>query len=135
MVRGLPHAGLIRIAMVLFGAVLYVSCVKMLAVAVRPFIREERMYNTVGRLPYYAACVFECVAGSFDPQGLQLFFLSTMAAALGGSSGLMWADSLLPRDAPKQVLWVRPSRRWVGAAVALGLMYVVVLGKGVRLSH
>lgn len=134
-VRGLPHAGLIRIAMVLFGAVLYVFCVKMLAVAVRPFIREERMYNTVGRLPYYAACVFECVAGFFDPLGLQLFFLSTVAAAVGGSSGLMWADSLLPRDAPKQALWVRPSRRWVGAAVALGLMYVVVLGRGVRLSR
>jgi len=134
-VRGLPHAGLLRIAMVLFGAVLYVSCVKMLAVAVRPFIGDKRMYNTVGRLPYYAACVFECVAGAFDPLGLQLFFLSTVAASFGGSSGLMWADSLLPQDAPKKVLWVRPSRRWVGAAVALGLMYIVVLGRGIQLAR
>jgi hypothetical protein len=134
-VRGLPHAGLLRIALVVLGAALYVLCVRLLAVAVRPFIRDRPMYNTVGRLPYYAACVFECIAGSLDPLGLQLFFVSTVAAAFGGSSGLMWADSLMPQDAPATVLWVRSSRRWVGAAIVLGLLFIVVLGRGVRLFH
>ena len=134
-VQGLPHVGVIRMVMALFGAALYVGCVKALAVAVRPFVPEERAYNTVGRLPYYAACLFECAAGALDPLGLKLFFVATVAAAFGGSSGLMWADSLLPREAPTQPLSVERSRGWMAAAVVLGLGYIVVIGRGVRLSR
>ena len=112
-VRGLPHAGLLRVVMAVGGAGFYVLCVRMLAIGVRPFVAEDRMYNTVGRLPYYAACVFACVAGAFDPLGLKLFFVATVAAAVGGSSGLMWADSLLPRAVPTRVLWVERSRGWM----------------------
>ena len=134
-VRGMPHAGLIRVGMTLCGAALYVMCVKALAVAVRPFVADRRMYNTVGRLPYYAACLFACAAGALDPLGLKVFFLSTVAAAFGGSSGLMWADSLLPREPPTHVLWVERSRGWMVAAVVLGLGYIVVIGRGVTLGH
>ncbi len=93
------------------------------------------MYNTVGRLPYYAACLFACAAGAFDPLGLKLFFLATVAAAVGGSSGLMWADSLMPRTMPPKVLWVARSRRWMVSGLIFGLAYVVVLGRGVPLGH
>ena len=134
-VRGLPHVGLVRVAMTILGAALYVGCVRALAIAVRPFVEEERTYNTVGRLPYYAACLFECAAGVFDPLGWRLFLLSTVPAAFGGSSGFMWADSLMPREAPKQPLWVRESRAWQMAAVVLGLAYILVLGRGIKLAH
>ncbi len=133
-VRGLPHAGLLRVAMVLLGAALYVLCVRLLAVGVRPFVGDARMYNTVARLPYFGACLFGCVAGAFDPLGLTLFFSSTVAAAVGGPSGLLWGDSLMPRAAPAEVLWVRRSRGWMLAGVVFGLVYVVVLGRGVRLG-
>ena len=134
-VEGLPHAGAIRVVMTLLGAALYVGCVRALAMGVRPFVAEERVYNTVGRLPYYAACVFECAAGALDPLGLKLFFLSTVAAAFGGSSGLMWAYSLMPRVAPTQPLRVGRSRGWMIAGLVFGLAYVVVLGRGVPLGH
>ena len=130
-----PHAGLLRVGMTLLGAALTVACVKALAVAVRPFVAERRMYNTVGRLPYCAACLFACVAGAFDPLGLKLFFLATVAAAVGGSSGLMWADSLMPRGMPVQLLRVQRSRGWLVAAIVLGLGYIVVIGRGVTLAH
>ena len=82
--------------MTIFGAALYVSVVRLLAGAVKPFCSRRSIYNIVGRLPYFAACLFSCAAGVFDPLGLKLFLVSTVPASFGGSSGLMWADSLLP---------------------------------------
>ena len=84
----------LRIVMTGFGAGLYVLVVRQLAVAVHPHCPSRPDYNTVGRLPYYAACLFSCAAGALDPLGLKLFLVSTVPAAFGGSSGLMWADAL-----------------------------------------
>src|SRR5947209_2777619 len=55
-IAGLPHQALWRIGMAAFGAVLYVAVVWLLAIAVMPFCSTAADYNTVGRLPYYAAC-------------------------------------------------------------------------------
>lgn len=70
---------------------------RVLATTVRPFCPERADYNTAGRLPCYAACLFSCAAGTLDPLGIKLFFISTVPAAFGGSSGLMRADSFLPK--------------------------------------
>ena len=96
MIRGLPHQGALRIVMTILAPRCMSFVVRLLAVAVKPFCPERRAYNIVGRLPYYAACLFSCVAGALDPLGLKLFLVSTVPAAFGGSSGLLWADRLLP---------------------------------------
>ena len=62
-IEGLPHQAAIRIAMTIFGGVLYVAVTGVLASAVKPFCADRRAYNTAGRLPYYAACLFSCAAG------------------------------------------------------------------------
>jgi len=134
-IRGLPHQAALRIGMTLFGAGLYVLVVRLLAVAVRPFVPERRTYNVVGRLPYYAACIFSCAAGALDPLGLKLLFVSTIPAAFGGSSGLMWADALMPRAKPEQELVVRRAPAWWIAAVLLGSCYVVFLGRGIEFAR
>jgi hypothetical protein len=130
-----PHQGLVRVAMTAVGAGLYYLFVRWLAREVRPFVPDRATYNTVGRLPYYAACLFSCVAGAFDPLGLQLMLISTIPAAFGGSSGLMWADALLPTRPADRTLVVGPSRAWWIAAAVLGVAYVAVLGRGVTLPH
>ena len=134
-IRGMPHQAVLRIAMTVFGAGLYVGVVRLLAVSVRPFVANRRMYNTVGRLPYYAACLFSCAAGVFDPLGIRLFLVSTVPAAFGGSSGLMWADSLLPRGPAERKLLVQRAPAWWIAAIVLGACYIVVLGRGIQFSH
>jgi hypothetical protein len=121
--------------MTIFGAVLYVFVVRLLAIAVRPFCLRRSTYNTVGRLPYYAACLFSCAAGALDPLGLKLFFLSTVPAAFGGSSGLMWADSFLPAEPPERALLVSPQPAWWIAAAVIGLAYIVILGRGIQFAH
>jgi len=117
------------------GAALYVSVVRLLAVAVRPFCPHRQTYNIVGRLPYYAACLFSCAAGAFDPLGVKLFLVSTVPAAFGGSSGLMWADSLLPAKPAERTLLVSRRPTWWIAAAVLGLSYIVILGRGIQFAH
>ena len=64
MIDGLPHQTALRIGMTMFGAVLYFAVVRLLAISIRPFAPDRAAYNTVGRIPYYAACLFSCAAGA-----------------------------------------------------------------------
>ena len=131
-IEGLPHQAILRTAMALLGAALYVLVAWLLAIAVRPFCGARHDYNVIGRLPYLAACTFSCLAGAFDPLGMRLMFLSTIPAAFGGSSGMLWLDNLMPRPLPDAPLVVpRQPAWWIGAAI-FGVIYVVVLGRGIH---
>jgi hypothetical protein len=66
-----------------------------------------------------------------DPLGVQLLLVSTIPAAFGGSSGLLWADSLMPRGpATEPALFVRRNVAWWAAAVVVAGAYIAVLGPG-----
>jgi hypothetical protein len=133
-IRDLPYHAALRIGMVVAGAALYVTVVRLLAVAIAPFLVDRSSYNTVGRMPYYAAGLFSCAAGLLDPLGIRLLLVSTIPAAFGGSSGLMWADSLVPRTPDTgSVLFVRRDVAWLIAALIIGGAYIAVLGPGVQL--
>lgn len=121
--------------MTILGAALYVFVVRLLAVAVRPFCSDRSTYNIVGRLPYCAACLFSCAAGILDPLGWKLFLVSTVPAAFGGSSGLLWADGFLPAKSAERTLLVCRQPMWWIAAAVLGISYIVILGRGVQLAH
>ena len=129
---GLPHMALLRVFMAVFGGILYVYSTRLIAREARVFMADAREYNTVSRLPYLAACVFYCIAGAFDPLGIQLLVISTIPAAFGGLSGLAWGDGFVSRRAPEKPLAVRPSRLlWVTAAV-FGVAFVAILGRGIE---
>ncbi len=134
-ISGLPHEAALRIAMTILGAALYVAVVRVLAAAVLPFCSPRSVYNVTGRLPYVAAGLFSCVAGSLDPLGLKLFLTATIAAAFGGSSGLLWADSLFPTKPAERTLVVTRQPMWWIAAAVFGLAYIVIIGRGVPLPH
>jgi hypothetical protein len=76
-----------------------------------------------------------CIAGAFDPMGLKLFFLSTVPAAFGGLSGLLWGDVFLPRMPAAEPLVVRRSMATWIAAVLLGGLFVAVVGAGIEFRH
>jgi hypothetical protein len=134
-IRGLPHQIALRTGMAVFGAGLYVLVVRLLAVSVHPFVPDRPTYNVVGRFPYYAACLFSCAAGALDPLGLKLLLVSAIPAAFGGSSGLMWANELMPRAAPEQELLLHRAPAWWVAAVLVGTCYIVLLGRGIQFAH
>ena len=74
---------------------LYVLVAWLLAIAVQPFCAARATYNVIGRLPYLASCIFSCAAGIFDPLGIKLLLVSTIPAAFGGSSGMLWLDGMI----------------------------------------
>jgi len=131
-IAGLPHQGALRIAMASTGALAYVVFLRMLMRELRPFCPDRGTYNTVGRLPYCAACVFMCIAGAFDPMGIKLILISTVPAHFGGLSGLLWGDVFLRGlPAPQQMLTVRRSiPLWI-TAILLGAAFVALLGGGI----
>lgn len=134
-IRGLPSQPALRLGMTVGGAALYVAVVRALALTVKPFVADRSMYNTVGRLPYCAAGLFSCAAGVLDPLGLRLLLVSTLPAAFGGSSGLLWADSLIPRTPPTEpAQFVRRDVAWWIAAAIIGGAYIAVLGPGLTFA-
>ena len=134
-IRGLRYHAALRLGMTLGGAVLYVAVVRWLALTVMPFVPDRSMYNTVGRLPYCAAALFSCAAGMFDPLGVRLLLVSTIPAAFGGSSGMLWADSLMPRGpVTEPAAFVRKDRAWWAAAAIVAVAYLAVLGPGLTFS-
>jgi hypothetical protein len=134
-IRGLPHRWAWRVGMSVFGAALYVLVARLLAVAIRPFCPVRGDYNTIGRLPYLASCFFSCIAGAFDPLGIKLLLVSTVPAAFGGSSGMLWLDSLMPRMEPPQPLVVLRQPGWWVAAIVFAAAYIGILGRGINLAH
>ncbi|MGD0347016.1 MAG: hypothetical protein ABSA85_09675 [Terracidiphilus sp.] len=131
-IRGLPHEVLLRIAMSVFGLAFYIVSVRIIGRGLRAFMASDKEYDTVSRLPYFAACIFYCIAGAFDPLGIKLLFISTIPAAFGGLSGLLWGDKYMPRTAPERPLAVTPSRAlWVTAAI-FGVAFVAILGRGIE---
>ena len=134
-IDGLPNQILLRILMSAFGAALYVFVVRLLMRMLKPFCPKPADFNTAARLPYYAACLFECVAGAFDPLGIKLLFISTIPAAFGGLSGLVWGDSYLPAKPADRTLTVVRQPAWWIAAAAFGLAYIAILGPGIEFAH
>jgi hypothetical protein len=134
-ISGLPHQAALRIGMSVFGAGLYVMVAWRIGVMVRSFVPDRPTYNVVGRLPYLAACLFSCAAGVLDPLGFKLLLVSTVPAAFGGSSGLLWADALMPKARPAEILTVSRAPAWWIAAAVLGMCYVIFVGRGIRFSH
>ena len=65
-IQGLPYQSAWGLGMTFGGALLYVLVVRMLAITIKPFVPDASMYNIVGRVPYYAAGAFSCIAGLFD---------------------------------------------------------------------
>ena len=134
-IAGLPQQVLLRTAMSLVGLGLYVLVAWLLAIAIRPFCSTRADYNVIGRLPYLASCLFSCAAGILDPLGIKLLLESTIPAAFGGSSGMLWLDGMIPRPLPQTSLLVPRQVAWWIFAAIFAAAYIVILGRGIELTH
>ena len=88
-------------------------------------------------IPYLAGGILYVAAALPNPVGPLLVLISAAAASFGGTSGLAWTAQLLrnerrftPRDGP--TLRIPRSAPWLAAGVAVALLFVGVLGPGIR---
>lgn len=135
-IAGLPHHAALRVCMAVTGALLYVVFLRLIIGALRPFCPDRRSYNTVGRLPYYAACAYMCAAGALDPMGFKLMLISTIPAYFGGLSGFLWGDVfLIGLPAPARTLTIRRSWPLAIAAALVGIAFLLIVAPGIDFYH
>ena len=80
------------------------------------------------------------MAGALNPQGWILVALSAAASTFGGTSGLLWTIDWLnrgwiPLGSEPEPMPIGRSWPWMAAACILALVFIFVLGPGVRLSR
>lgn len=138
-IGGLPAHWWWRSFLVVAGIALYYGAVLVVGAALVRFVGVPR--NDLRRLrrlmyvPYFSAVVLLGVAGGLNPGGIQLVWQSALPAAAGAQSGLLW----LMYEIPKGVAPERPSENieksytWMVVTAGLSLVFIFVLGRGIKL--
>jgi hypothetical protein len=144
-IRGLGPEWIWRVGMTIFGAAAYMLVARFSLLEMRPLIgsgQTRRFIRAVrlSRIPYFAGGILACVAGSLNPQGLILVVLSAGASTFGGTSGLVWMNDWLkgeriPLGSEPQPVPIRRSWPWIVTALVFALVFIVVLGPGVRFAQ
>jgi hypothetical protein len=138
-ISGLYPHWLWRVLLVAVGAASYYAAVRVVGVSLVRYVgvplEEPRRLRKLTTLPYFSAILLLSTAALLNPLGIQLLWQSALPATAGGQSGLLWFEYYIPR-ATKPEPTPEPLRRnsaWVGVAVVLAILYVVVLGRGITL--
>lgn len=140
-ISGLHQHWLWRTLLVLGGAASYYAAVLIVGLGLVRYVGIPR--DQQGRLrkltlvPYLSAIVLATVAGLLNPLGIQLLWQSALPATAGGQSGLVWLQYYIPRgtEPRRSAGQLARSYPWIGVGVILGLVYVVVLGRGITLHR
>lgn len=118
-----------------YGAMLLVgtSLVRYLGVP----ISDRARFRKLTVLPYVAALVLEAVAAIRNPVGIRLIFESALAATAGANCGLVFmryyiSKATIPGPHNRSI---RRSYAWIAAATALALVFILILGPGIRVHR
>lgn len=141
-IRGLEPSLVWRGLLAGTGGVLYfLVAPRVLMPPLEPFLgagteQRQARARTLALLPYVVGGLTFVLAGLFNPHGLYLVLISAAAASFGGTSLLAWYPGLWarrPAAAPESIpLGVPRSRGWLIAAVIALVVFVGVLGPGLR---
>ena len=139
-IDGLPAHWLWRSLLVVVGIASYFGAVLVVGTGLVRYVGVAR--NDLPRLrkltwiPYFSAVVLLSVAGLLNPIGIQLMWQSALPAAAGAHSGLLWLMYYIPRGTvPKRGSEaIGRSYAWIIVAAGLALVFILVLGRGIRLQ-
>ncbi len=139
-IEGARPAWLLRLALVVSGAVLYfVVAPRLLMPGLDPFLGREPASRSararqLSLVPYFTGAATLIVAGLLNPLGMKIVLISAAAASLGGTSLLAWypaiprAPSSFATDVP---LGIPRSVPWIVAAAITVALFVLGLGPGI----
>jgi hypothetical protein len=144
-VDGLGPQWLLRIGLAIIGGTSYVLAARLSLIEMRPLIGSDKKQRIsraarLMRVPYFTGGVLACIAGALNPAGSYLIALSAAASTFGGTSGLVWMDNWL-KDTRAIPLGSEPdpppigrSWAWIFGATCLALVFIFVIGPGVRFA-
>jgi hypothetical protein len=131
-----------RVGLTVLGAITYWWFVMISLRELQPLLSpdQEKRLRLARRflfIPYFTNGVLLTVSGLFNPVGMFLVAISAMAASFGGCSGLLWMGSFLRGNSiPPPVTESAPLTRswqWIGAAVPVAIVFIFIIGRGVKL--
>jgi hypothetical protein len=140
-IGGLRAHWLWRTLLVVGGIASYYGAVLVVGSGLVRYVGVPR--NDLGRLrkltwiPYFASVLLLCAGGAVNPIGIQLMWQSALPGAAGAHFGLLWLRYYIPKGTV-------PERRsdaidrnyaWIIAAVAVSLVFIFVLGRGIELHR
>jgi hypothetical protein len=144
-IQGLGPQWIWRVGMTIFGFAAYMSVARLSLLELRPLIgsdKKQRFDHAVRltKLPYFAGGILACIAGALNPAGWVLVALSAAASTFGGASGLLWMVNWLrgnriPSGTVPEPMHIQRSWPWIGIASVLALVFVFVLGPGLRFAR
>ena len=143
-VRDFQPAVAWRLLLIAAGAVLYfVVAPRWIMPWLVPFVPADRgerkaRVRRLTVLPYLVGGVTFVLAGVLNPLGWVYVLISAVAASFGGTSLLAWYPELwarrTPANPPAVPLGVPRSPGWLVAAAIVLVLFVGVLGPGIRLG-
>lgn len=140
-IAGFQPAWVWRIGLTLLGAASYGLFMWIALLEMRPFLppagpERWKRARRLSLVSYFTDGILACIAGLFNPVGMILVAISAAAASFGGASGLYWMWNWLKGPRISGGSFEMPpltrSRGWIVAASILAVVFIVVLGPGLR---
>ena len=140
-IAGLHAHWLWRGLLVIVGMVSYLGAVLAVGIAIVRYVgvprSESRRLRRLTLIPYFSTLILVCTAGLLNPIGIQLVWQSALPATAGAKSGLLWLRYYIPKGTVprRRPDGIARSYVWITVAVALSLLFVFVLGRGIVLHR
>jgi hypothetical protein len=139
-IKGLNPAWAYRVGLAALGATTYISFVWLALSEMKPFTgmaQPERWQRAkkLTLLPYFVGGGLYTISGMFNPVGMALVAISAAAASFGGTSGLAWMWQVPRGKSSNEEFPPEPierSRGWMVAGVIAAIIYIALLGPGIR---
>lgn len=140
-IAGLHAHWLWRAVLVVAGMASYYGAVLVVGTGLVRYVGVPR--NAPHRLrkltfvPYFSSVLLLSAAGLLNPIGIQLVWQSALPGAAGAHSGLLWLRYYIPKGTvpERRSDGIDRNYAWIIVAVALSLVFIFVLGRGIGLHR
>jgi hypothetical protein len=142
-IAGWPMPWLWRLVMAVTGGLAYFVITLVAMRRLAPFVGDPKpgRYRRAAALsivPYLTGSALFIISGLFNPVGLMLVLVSAVAASLGGTCGFLWGPQFfLDPDFPptgEEPIPIARSWGWIATAAIVAVVFVFVLGPGIRFA-
>jgi hypothetical protein len=140
-IGGLQAHWLWRTLLVVVGIVAYYGAVLVVGSGLVRYVGvardDARRLWKFTLIPYLSATLLVCAGGLLNPLGIQLVWQSALPGTAGADSGLLWLQYYIPKGTIPERGSERIGRSygWIVVAVALSVVFVFVLGRGIALHR
>lgn len=140
-IRGLQPHWLWQLGLIVLGVASYYASFLIVAGELKSFLIGEeggRRMRGLCWTPYFADGVLAVLSGVLNPVGIFLVLASSLPGTLGANAGLISLPFVVPkmfRPAENSLGPIERSWAWIVAAAAGGLVFILVLGRGITWSR